>query len=62
MWLPNVGYRQDTSLINPNKSLINIVSFSAIVGWVRQNKKYRCAIGKTLAGSQVNNSPSALTA
>jgi len=26
-----------------------------------QNRKYRCAIGKTVAGSQINNSPSALT-
>ena len=26
-----------------------------------QNRKYRCAIGKTVAGSQINNSPPALT-
>ncbi len=26
-----------------------------------QNRKYRCAIGKTVAGSQISNSPSALT-
>ena len=26
-----------------------------------QNRKYLCAIGKTVAGSQISNSPSALT-
>jgi hypothetical protein len=26
-----------------------------------QNKKYRCAIGSTSAGAQVNSSPSAVT-
>src|SRR5215813_6302728 len=28
---------------------------------MHQNKKYRCAIGNTAAGSHVNNSPSART-
>jgi hypothetical protein len=29
--------------------------------WHHQNKKYRCAIGSTVAGSQVSNTPSART-
>lgn len=35
--------------------------FEVIEDWPDQNRKYRCAIGKTSAGSQVSNSPSART-
>ena len=43
------------------KPLLQLINVGASGAKSDQNKKYRCAIGKTLAGSQVRCTPSAFT-